>query len=53
MKCILSLRVARHLLTRGFRLVDIEPSRKFDGQLVFIFEDTSALRTELSKLQRY
>lgn len=50
-KCILSMRVARHLLTQGFRIVDVEPSRKFIGQVVFIFEDTQELNEELSKLQ--
>ncbi len=53
MKCILSLRVARQLLSRGFRLVDVEPSRKFDGHLVFIFDDTEELRTEILKLKRH
>lgn len=50
-KCILSLRVARHLLANGFVIVDVEPSRKFSGQVVFIFEDTPELNEELSKLQ--
>ena len=49
-KCILSLRVARHLIARGFQIVDIEPGRKFNGQLVFIFENTRELHAELSKL---
>lgn len=49
-KCILSIRVAKHLLSNGFRIVDVEPSRKFSGQVVFIFEETPALRKELSKL---
>jgi hypothetical protein len=52
MKCILSLRVARHLLAQGFRLTDVEPSRKFSGQIVFIFEDTAELRGELAALGR-
>jgi hypothetical protein len=50
MKCILSLRVARHLLTKGFRLIDVEPSRKFRGNLVFIFEDSDALRRVLAEI---
>lgn len=49
-KCILSLRVARHLLANGFRIVDVEPSRKFIGQVVFIFEDSPELDAELAKL---
>jgi hypothetical protein len=51
MKCILSLRVARHLLAKGFRLIDVEPSRKFDGKLVFVFEDSEELRQELANLR--
>lgn len=51
-KCILSLRIARHLLENGFRIIDIEPSRKIDGNLVFIFEDTSELRKELAQLRQ-
>lgn len=50
MKCILSLRVARHLLAEGFRLIDAEPSRKFSGQIVFIFEDSEALRKVLAEI---
>ncbi|WP_176525828.1 DUF5659 domain-containing protein [Bacillus sp. AFS001701] len=49
MKCILSLRVARHLLAKGFRLIDVEPSRKINGHLVFIFEATPELLEELAK----
>ncbi|MEK5107221.1 DUF5659 domain-containing protein [Cytobacillus sp. FSL K6-0129] len=51
-KCILSIRVAKYLLLNGFRIVDIEPSRKFNGQVVFIFEETPALIEELSKLHK-
>lgn len=47
-KCVLSLRVARHLLARGFQIVDIEPSRKVRGQLAFIFADSKALNEEIS-----
>ena len=48
-KCILSLRVARRLLAKGHKLIDIEPSRKFKGQLVFVFEDNETLRHEMKK----
>jgi Domain of unknown function (DUF5659) len=50
MKCILSLRVARHLIAEGFRLIDIEQSRKIPGTLVFVFEHTPALEKVLMKL---
>jgi hypothetical protein len=52
MKCILSLRIARHLLAQGFRITDIEPSRKIEGALVFIFEDSTELRKELVSFNR-
>ncbi|MGC4378978.1 DUF5659 domain-containing protein [Fictibacillus sp. Mic-4] len=51
-KCILSMRVARYLLAHGFRIVDVEPSRKFHGEVVFIFEDTPELTAELAKLSQ-
>ncbi|WP_158023558.1 DUF5659 domain-containing protein [Domibacillus antri] len=47
-KCVLSLRIARHLLARGFQLVDIEPSRKVRGQLVFVFAESQALNEEIA-----
>lgn len=43
-KCILSLKVARHLLAQGFRIVDIEKSRKHRNRLVFLFEESDALQ---------
>lgn len=52
MKCILSLRIARHLLAQGFRIVDVEQSRKHIGNIVFIFEDTPELSVELAKFRR-
>lgn len=48
MKYVLSLSVARHLLAQGFRLIDLEPSRKFNG-LTFIFEDTQELNDEMHR----
>lgn len=51
-KCILSLRVARHLLSRGFCIIDLERSRKVRGDVVFIFEDTPELNVELAKLSQ-
>lgn len=51
-KCILSLRVARHLMAQGFQIVDIEPGRKFINQLVFIFENSPELDVEIAKFSR-
>lgn len=51
-KCILSLRVARHLLAQGYKLIDSEPSRKGGGKLVFIFENSPELDAELAKFAR-
>lgn len=51
-KCILSARVANHLIAKGFRLTGTEPSRKIRGKLVFIFECTPELESELAELQR-
>ncbi|RUL51111.1 hypothetical protein [Lysinibacillus antri] len=36
-KCILSLGVARNLLSRGCRLIDVDSSTARQGKLVFIF----------------
>lgn len=52
MKCILSYRVAKHLLSRGFRIVDIDTSRKIPGNIVFVFEQSNALERELAKIRR-
>lgn len=48
-KCILSLRVANDLVEKDFPLVYIEPSHKRPGKLVFVFENSEELETELSK----
>lgn len=52
MKCILSFRVAKHLLAQGHRLVDIDTSRKIQGNVVFIFEETPALLKSLAEIPR-
>ena len=51
-KCILSLRVAQHLLARGFNLIEIDRSYRYPGKLVFIFENSEALVEELAKFER-
>lgn len=50
-KCILSLKVARHLLSKGFTIIDIEPSRKHKQKLAFIFSNTPELEKELSNFR--
>ncbi|MBS4193483.1 DUF5659 domain-containing protein [Lederbergia citri] len=52
MKCILSYRVAKHLLSKGFKIVDIDTSRKIPGNIVFVFEQSEALNYELEKITR-
>jgi Domain of unknown function (DUF5659) len=52
LKCILSFRVAKHLLAQGFKIVDIETSHKIPGNIVFIFKDSEELRAELVKFSR-
>ena len=52
MKCILSFRVAKHLLSKGCSIVDIETSHKIPGNVVFIFEDTPQLSAALSALPK-
>nr|WP_186324695.1 hypothetical protein [Paenibacillus bovis] len=52
MKCILSYRVAKHLLSKGFKIVDLDTSYKIRGNIVFIFEQSEALERELAKMKR-
>ncbi|WP_369682432.1 DUF5659 domain-containing protein [Alkalihalobacillus sp. LMS6] len=47
-KCVLSLRVARHLLSQGFEIVDLERSKKFSG-VVFKFKNTEKLNEAVRK----
>jgi len=48
-RCILSLRVANDLVAKDFPLVYIEPSHKRPGKLVFVFENSEELESELTK----
>lgn len=52
MKCILSYRVAKHLLAEGCRIKDIDTSHKVKGNIVFIFEDTPELQDAMDKLPK-
>ncbi|MBY6087006.1 hypothetical protein [Priestia flexa] len=49
-KCVLSLRVARQLIAKGYPVLDIEPSRKVGAGLVFIFENSKELQYELERV---
>lgn len=51
-KCVLSVRVAKQLVAKDFKLVDIEPSRRYSGKLVFVFLNTPELDLELAKFER-
>jgi hypothetical protein len=51
-KCVLSVRVAKELVAKDFKLVDIEPSRRYRGKLVFVFINTPELDAELAKFER-
>ena len=50
-KCILSLRVARNLIGKDFELLDIQPSHRRPGKLVFVFRNNEQLESELSALK--
>lgn len=49
-KAIISLRVARFLISQGIPLLDMEKSKKYNGQMVFIFEDNKVLRDVMQQL---
>jgi len=52
MKCILSYRVAKHLIEQGCQIVDISNSHKIKGNIVFIFEDTPELSEAMNNLPK-
>lgn len=51
-KCVLSVRVARELIAKNYELVDIEPSYRYKGKLVFVFKNTPELDAEFAKFER-
>lgn len=51
-KCVLSIRVVKELVAQNHELVDIEPSRRFPGKLVFVFKNTPELDAALAKFER-
>lgn len=51
-KCILSLKVARYLLSRGCKLVDVDTSSVRPGNLVFIFTVDDHFSKTLSEISQ-
>jgi len=51
-KPIRSLRIANELVARGHKILGVEPSRKSEGYIVFIFEDTPELQSLLTQSRR-
>ncbi|MET3507645.1 putative CoA-binding protein [Halalkalibacter oceani] len=51
-KCVLSVRVANELIDRGYKLVTIEPSYRYEGKLVFVFRNTPELDAEFKRFER-
>lgn len=51
-KTILSMRIARELLTLGFEIIDIEYSKKSPGKPAFVFRNNDALEDYLTKSER-
>ncbi|MFD1926951.1 hypothetical protein ACFSFY_02525 [Sporosarcina siberiensis] len=49
-KTILSMRVARELLARGHRIIDIQYSRKDPGAAAYLFENSEELENYLTQL---
>jgi len=47
---ILSFRIARELIKRGFPVVDFATSHKHSGKVVIKFDDTEELRSALDAL---
>lgn len=50
-KAILSLRLATHLIRKGFDVWKIVPSLKVDGYQVFMFERTPELETAIEEFR--
>lgn len=51
-KCILSVRVANDLIEKGYNIVTIEPSTRYRYRLVFIFENSPELESEMANYKR-
>lgn len=50
LKCVQSMRIARTLLSQGFPLIDVQPGRKHNTLMVFVFEDTPELNEAFTKI---
>lgn len=51
-KCIFSIGLARTLIAKKVELVDVEPSRRYPGKLVFIFRDGPELTTVIKEYSK-
>ncbi|WP_232673943.1 DUF5659 domain-containing protein [Bacillus velezensis] len=51
-KAVLSMKIARRLIKKGYELIDIEPSIKYKEKLVFIFKNTPQLDEEFKAFSR-
>lgn len=51
-KCILNIQFARQLISEGFKVIDVQTSRKLPGRVAFIFELTPELEKYLLKENR-
>lgn len=51
-KCILNLGIARELIAKGHRVVDVDMSHRRPGNVVFVFERTSDFDTNLAALSK-
>lgn len=51
-KLVSSARIARKLLTEGYKVVDINPDRDNSDRTVFIFESSDDLLNEIAELEK-
>lgn len=51
-KCILNLRTARFLLSRGCKMIDVDHSHRRKGSLVFVFVNDKVLSDSLKELAK-
>lgn len=50
---IMSLRIARKLLSDGCKIIDVQPSQRLKGRLVFVFRDASVIENKLAEYRLY
>lgn len=51
-KCILSMRVARDLLAKGCKMIDVDTSTARPGNVVFIFEVDEHFNQALAEISQ-